>query len=464
MSTCTREQQYIAIDAYIEQQMRRLNIPGAALAIVAGDAIAHQRGFGHARPAGETPSPLTPFFIGSLTKSFTALAVMQLAEAGKLEPDAPVQRYLPWFRVADAQASAQITVRQLLNQTSGLPALPGMTALADFDHSPSASERQARALATLKLGHAVGSQFEYSNLNYNLLGLVIEATSGESYADYIQKHIFVPLEMFHSYLCPEKAKRNGLALGHRYWFAFPFPARNLKIPRGSLASGQLISCAQDMAHYLTAYLNGGRYGSAQILSANGIAELQRGVAEFNTMGMSVGKYGMGWISTANDKTKILWHGGNVPDFSCFMALLPEQKRGVILLINADHYGLPPILAEVGLGVTALLAEQKPASTRLGFIPWAMRALLLVPLLQIISLVATARATRRKRASLFQPLLSVGLNVSVAALAIYLHFKGLLRYFKLFNPDIYWLTVFCGGLAGLFGALGLSRFVRACAKR
>ena len=96
---------YAAIDAYVEEQMRRLNIPGASLAIVEGDQIVHLRGFGRARPGGEAPTPQTPFFIGSLTKSITALAVMQLVEAGKVELDAPVQRYLPWFRVADPQAS-----------------------------------------------------------------------------------------------------------------------------------------------------------------------------------------------------------------------------------------------------------------------------------------------------------------------------------------------------------------------
>ena len=123
--------------------MRRLNIPGVSLAIVEGDQIVHLRGFGQARPGGESPSPETPFFIGSLTKSFTALAVMQLVEAGKVELDAPVQRYLPWFRVADPQASAQMTVRHLLNQTSGLPLLPSWQLLANFDDRPDATERQA---------------------------------------------------------------------------------------------------------------------------------------------------------------------------------------------------------------------------------------------------------------------------------------------------------------------------------
>ncbi len=270
---------YDAVDAYIEGQMRRLHIPGVSLAIVEGDQIVHLRGFGRARPGGEAPTPQTPFFIGSLTKSITALAVMQLVEAGKVELDAPVQRYLPWFRVADPDASAQMTVRHLLNQTSSLPLWPSEIALADFDDRPDATERQVRALSTLKINRPVGSKCEYSNFNYNILGLIIETVSGELYADYIQNHIFDPLEMRHSYTSKAEAKQNGLAVGHRHWFSLPFPAPDMPIPRGSLPSGQLISCAEDMAHYLIAHLNGGRYGDVQILSGAGIDEMHRGVKE-----------------------------------------------------------------------------------------------------------------------------------------------------------------------------------------
>jgi hypothetical protein len=159
---------YDAIDAYIEQQAHRLHIPGASLAIVEGDKIVHRRGFGRARPGGDVPTPTTPFFIGSLTKSITALAVMQLVEAGKVELDAPVQRCLPWFRVADPSASAQMTVRHLLNQTRGLPMVAGNAILADLDDRPNATERQVWALATLKITRPVGSKWEYSNLNYNV--------------------------------------------------------------------------------------------------------------------------------------------------------------------------------------------------------------------------------------------------------------------------------------------------------
>ena len=104
---------------------------------------------------------------------------MQLVEAGKVELDAPLQRYLHWFQVIDRRASAQITVRHLLNHTSGLPLLPGWEVMADFDDRLGATERQACALSSLKLKRPPGAAFEYSNVNYNLLGLVIEVASGE---------------------------------------------------------------------------------------------------------------------------------------------------------------------------------------------------------------------------------------------------------------------------------------------
>ncbi len=112
-----------AIDTYIADKMLWPRIPGLALAIVKGDQIVYLKGYGQADPSGHPVTPQTPFIIGSVTKSFTALAVMQLVEAGKVKLDAPVQRYIPWFRVADPVISAKITVGELLYQTSGLPML-----------------------------------------------------------------------------------------------------------------------------------------------------------------------------------------------------------------------------------------------------------------------------------------------------------------------------------------------------
>ena len=473
---------YAAIDAYVEGQRQRLHVPGISLAVIEGDQVAHFQGFtrkagtpcGQVRPGGEAPSPQTPFFIGSLTKSFTATAVMQLVEAGKVELDAPVQYYLPWFRVADVQASALMTVRHLLNQTSGLSTAAGSIVLADFDNSPDATERQVRALSKLKLSHPAGSKCEYSNLNYNILGLIVEAASGELYAAYVQSHIFDPLEMRHSYSSKEEAKQNGLAVGHRHWFSLPFPVPNMPIPRGSLPSGQLISSSEDMAHYLIAHLNGGRYKDVQILSEEGIAELHHGAVDFSMFGVSSGRYGMGWFDIDMGQTKTYSHSGNVPDFSAFMALLPEQKRGVILLLNADPYGMPPVTEEVGMGVTALLAGQQPAPIKLDFIQWIMRLLPLIPILQVAGVFATLRLLSQWRQNpqlrpsggrawsqhILPPLIP---NLTLTAILVSLHASGLIRFLQLFMPDLAWVARVSGGFAGIWACLRTGLILRALRK-
>jgi CubicO group peptidase (beta-lactamase class C family) len=453
---------YDAMDAYIEEQMRRLNIPGGSLAIVEGDRIVHYRGFGRARPGGEPPVPQTPFFIGSLTKSITALAVMQLVEAGKVELDAPVQRYLPWFRVADPVASAQITVRHLLNQTSGLTMLSGFPVLADFDEHPGATERQVRALSMLKT-NPVGEKCAYCNLNYNILGLIVEVASGESYSVYVQNHIFIPLGMSHSYTTKADAQSDGLAMGYRYWFSRTFPSPNQPVAIASLPSGQLISCAEDMAHYLMAHLNGGRYRDVQILSEAGINEMHRGVKELKMGNIAGGFYGMGWFDINLDHTKTYSHGGNVPDFSAYMALVPEQKKGIIMLFNADPYGLPFVIGEVGENTTAILAGMQPGPIKLDFIQWIMRLLPLIPLFQVAGVFATLRSLRLwnqdpahhpgHRRMIFHHILLPSIpNLSLAGILVYLQSNGLLKYLHAYNPDLAWIARISGGFAAIWVSL------------
>jgi CubicO group peptidase (beta-lactamase class C family) len=454
-----RSDLYGAIDTFVAEQVHRLKIPGAALAIVEGDRIVHQRGFGKAHPGGEPPSPQTPFFIGSLSKSFTAMAVMQLVEAGKVELDAPVQRWLPWFRVADPQASSQMTVRHLLNQTSGLPLLPSEAALADFDSSPDAIERQVRALSTVKLTRVVGTKFEYCNTNYNILGLIVEAASGQPYAAYIQQHIYEPLEMGHSHTAKAAAQRDGLAVGHQYWFGIPVPAPNLSIPLGSLPSGQLISSAEDMAHYLIANLNEGRYCGKQVLSEAGVRELHHGAVEWREMGSLIGHYGMGWISQECGRTTIVSHSGTVPDFGAFMALAPEQKKGIVLLFNANHAMMKMTLDEVGMSAALMLAGERPARTILGELHWGMPAMLLIPFLQIASILTTLRLIRGWRENPEQRpggsrlwgrhiLLPLIPNLLPALTLVPL--LGKMRgWIRLFMPDYTWIAMICSSLAGVW---------------
>ena len=152
-------------------------------------------GFGEAGASGQAVTPETPFIIGSLSKSVTALAIMQLVEAGEVELDAPVQQYLPWFRVADEQASAEITVRHLLNHTSGTLDQDGRSFQGDGDTSDTALETTVRELSTAELAEPVGTKFQYSTVNYSVLGLIVQTVSGESYESYVQENVFDPLEM-----------------------------------------------------------------------------------------------------------------------------------------------------------------------------------------------------------------------------------------------------------------------------
>jgi CubicO group peptidase (beta-lactamase class C family) len=451
---------YSKIDSYFDRQMRRLKIPGAVMTIVEGDKITHLREFGKARPGGETPTPQTPFLIGSLTKAFTALAVMQLVENGKIKLDAPVQRYLPWFRFADTQESAKLTVRHLLNQTSGLSVISGWVTLADFDNRPDAAERQARALSNYKLTRPVGSKYEYCNMNYNLLGLIVEAATHESYEAYIEKHVFKPLEMRHSFTSQVEAKKNGLAVGHTYWFASPFPVTDLPLPRSSLASGQLICSIEDMAHFLIAHMNGGHYRNAKILSASGIAELHCPAVPAYTMGTQIGRYGMGWYNEVSGSTKTIWHSGTEPDFAAYMAFLPEQKKGIILFFNADHFMLNPVITEIGKGLVSLLNGQKPGPGIFSFIFKSMPALLLIPLLQAVGVTSTLRKLsdwqqnplhRPSRGRLWGQhiLLPLIPNLSLAAIPVSILISKMFGFLKLFAPDFTWVTMICGAFAGIW---------------
>ena len=307
------------------------------------------------------------------------------------------------------------------------------------------------------------------------MGLIVEAASGESYAGFIQRRIFAPLQMRHSYTSPAAARQDGLAVGHRYWFSYAVPAPDLPMPSGSLASGQLISTSEDMAHYLIAHLNGGCYGDARILSDFGIAELHRGAAEQRVMGKLVARYGMGWWDEEVAGANVISHGGIVPDFSSYMALLPEQNKAFVLLVNAGHYGLPIVLPEVGAGVAALLAGGQPPPIRLGFLPWVMRALALIPLLQAAGVVATLLGLSRwRRNPALRPssrqqwrrrlVLPLAADLALAAVPVLMRVARVDRYMAYFNPDISWIARVCGGFAAIWALARSALILHEEAKR
>lgn len=253
------------VDTYIEETMRRFPIPGLSLAIVQGDQILYMHGYGTANTQGDPVTAQTPFLLASVTKTFTALAAHQLDRAGKLDLDGHVQSYIPEFRLADSQAAQRMTVRQLLDHTSGISNLEGND---PYLQSADATLQSVLAgLARYRPQYQPGEHYEYSNMNYALLSEIVSRASGESYAEYVQRNILDPLEMKHASLA-DYHTLPGAATGNLFTFGFSFPYDEPHVPV-MLGVGYLSASAEDMAHYMMPFFNGGQYRDASVLPAPG---------------------------------------------------------------------------------------------------------------------------------------------------------------------------------------------------
>lgn len=385
--TLQGETDFTAIDAYVTEQMDNLGIPGMALGIVQDGQIAHVQGFGVADSSGSAVTPQTPFYIGSVTKSFTALAVMQLVEEGKVDLDAPVQTYLPWFELADKDASSKITVRNLLNQTTGISTIDGNR----FWDSQLGLEETVRGLKTIQLTQPVGTTFQYSNINYSIAGLIVEKVSGQAYADYVTQHIFEPLDMHHSYASRALAQADGLAEGHYYMFGSVFEFEVVTGP-AQLPFGFLIASVEDMSQYAITQLNDGRYGKSSILSPQGIAELH--TPAIPTRGGQ--HYAMGWSVSPLDGMPIIWHNGDTGRNHSIIMLMPERGLGFILLANASGFVQLEQVDNIALSVLNMLNGKPPTPVSLPFhLRFLYWTILLMPLLQIIGIAYAWRYWRNK---------------------------------------------------------------------
>jgi CubicO group peptidase (beta-lactamase class C family) len=229
----------------------------------------------------------------------------------------------------------------LIDQTSGLPGSPTMVTWT-WPDEPDAIERHVRLLANAKPLFSPGQSFAYSNANYVTLGMIVQTVSGQSYEDYIRQHIFTPLDMQHSYVSQEAAMQDGMAMGYRWWFGYPIPVR-FPYNRANLPAGFAIASAEDMAHFLIAQMNGGRYRDISVLSPDGIALMQ---AE-----PSPGAYGLGWESVHIDGRRLVNNDGGTGNFQCSVFFDPEDRVGVFLAANVLNAldGLSSSRSYSGLG-------------------------------------------------------------------------------------------------------------------
>ncbi len=325
MDHALSQEESSVIDQYIQEQMADCRIPGFSLGVVKGDKVLYSKGYGKADDTNRPVTPQTPFVVGSVSKTFTALAMMQLVEAGKMNLDSPVHDYLSEFETADAGLSRQITVCQLLNHTSGI-ATEAEFQVATLKGDDETISELVSKFNRITLAHKPGSKFEYSNANYILLGELIQKVAGLSYEEYIQKNIFDPLEMRHSYTSSAAARQDDLAKGYLSVFGFPIAA-DFPYRKDFLPAYSIISCAEDMTHYMIAMMNDGEYMGRRILSAQGIADMQQSSAKISEWS----SYGLGWYVTSGS----IYHGGEIPDYQAKIKLLPEDGLGVVLMYNTS---------------------------------------------------------------------------------------------------------------------------------
>lgn len=460
---------WASIDQWVERQMQEERIPGVALAVVRGGEAAYLRGYGVADAGGRPVTPRTPFPIGSVSKSFTGLAIAQLAEAGALDLDAPVRTYLPWFRAADERASGAITVRHLLTHTSGFSTLDGNRHRLQLSTADDALEQRARMLRSAPLTAPPGTRFEYSNANYQVLGALVEAVTGGSYEACVAEKIYRPLGMSAGFASTPQSTPPDMAVGHRYWFGFPVASDWAETNRQVVAQALVVASAEDMVRYLLFNL-----GHAP---ENGITVLRReGLAELHDPGAF--GYGFGWMVAERHGTRCIGHGGQNPGFFAFILLSPERDEGVAVLTNAADLVGRHGAEGISLGVFDILAGVEPqVRPRSPIAAIVLATAAAVVILIAVSIAMTRRrlgqwrrgermpprhwASRLLRIAPFSAFL--GAVAYLSLIQLWQSFGATLGSGLQFAPDVAWLSILAGSAAIAWAPIRAALLLHACAR-
>ena len=314
------------LDRYLDRYQRTMVIPQMAVAVMREGELVYSRSW------GEGVDGRTRFYIGSISKSVTGLAVMQLVEQGLIDLDQPVSAYIPEFTVSD-----EITVRHLLHHVSGM---------TEFDFAPNLPPGASRAELVQSLNgmtptYAPGEVFSYFNPNYSLLGYLVERISGQSYPDYLEENIFAPLGLNRF-----NARGRVDVIGHQSFFGF---SREREEPFlvYDLPSGYIAASAEDLARYLEAVRT---RDPALGVSEEGIQQMESS--------SQVGSYGMGWFTGSYAERPSVHHGGSLPGYVSDGVMLTEDGYSIAFLANKNHMihavFLYPDLVE---GIAAILTDQ-----------------------------------------------------------------------------------------------------------
>ncbi|MEO8608302.1 MAG: serine hydrolase [Chloroflexota bacterium] len=334
---------FTKFERFILDKITETRLPGLSAALIKGDEVIWARGFGFRDlKNGLAATPQTIYSIGSITKSFTCIAIMQLAEAGKLKIDDPIDQYFPF----DIQPGGEkVRIWHLMSHTSGLPALAyaenviGGVIGSNESWFPIATYQDLLTFMQDAGDWAVtkpGQRWFYLNEGFALLGRIIEVVSGIPYVDYVKQHILTPLGMSRSLFAKKDVEADpDAAIPYVNWVA------GERIPStyayGTItADGGLVSSVLDLAKYISMYLVNGKH----ILSASAIADMEtpRVQTPIKDSPFGTESYGFGLNIKSNFLGhKLISHGGSVGVSTAYIGFLPEKNVGVAILTNGSGF-------------------------------------------------------------------------------------------------------------------------------
>lgn len=333
------------IDKKVRQWMKQGNIPGMSLVVINGNKQ-FIKSYGYADLQQQLPvSSNTLFELGSCSKAFTALAAARLIEEGKLKPDSSVQYYLPWWNVTYKHKKATITVRQLLHHTSGIP-WNTISKIPQTD-SRNALEQTVQELKNQELSELPGKKYEYATINYDVVALIIQQLTKQSFETYLQQQVINPLGLKHTTVGLQPGK-TITATGYKNGFFKPRPYTS-PLFRGNNAAGYVISNAVDVAEWVK--LQMGLTTNSLLDHAAALTHERDETVPLHAMSA----YAMGWHVSLNGNREI-FHDGLNPNFTSYITFKQSNKTAVAVLANSNS----SLTAIIGDRVMRMLnAEEMP---------------------------------------------------------------------------------------------------------
>lgn len=317
----------------LEILARQHKVPGASLAILAGDELLDWSTGVTSLSTGVEVTPDTLFQIGSNTKVYNATLIMQLVDQGLVDLDEPVRRYLPGLKLADAKALSQVTVRHIITHTSGIEG----DYFKDFGKGEDAIERYVDSLADIGTIHPPGAHWSYSNSSTVIAGRLIEVLTGKRWADVLKERILVPLGLRGTSVVPEEMIAHRYAIGHIVppGLTEPIVAPMVFLPHSCAPAGSLTSAtARDVLRFVRMHLDGGRASDGTpVLSATSVRAMQEPQAKLpvSSLGEAMG---LGWILSNWGGERVIGHGGGTMGQLSYLHALPDRRFAVCLLTNS----------------------------------------------------------------------------------------------------------------------------------